>query len=191
MKQLIILLVLFGAILFLNKPEATTYTRSLEISKINGFPYNDTSYYFLFSIRNGKKYINPSIDTFNNVWYSIFLYEAEEPILYNYYLNHDLYRFSLIRSFEPPIFLTLHKQGRKVWLQIKKLNRAPEVFGNTEIILDTTAFPSLVETNRIYHPPKRNADIIINQKKIFAETQWNEFEKLLKKSKYWQMPPIK
>ncbi|WP_181163601.1 hypothetical protein [Pontibacter mangrovi] len=90
------------------------YHEDSAVSDSYGTPVDSLTNYFLFTIKFNDKNVSTGIDTFN--FYSIYLYALNEKVLSNYYLGHDQYRFLLLRSFDPPIAVTLHRKGSEVWL---------------------------------------------------------------------------
>lgn len=60
-------------------------------------------------------------------WISRYLYEFEEPVLYNYYLREDVIRLTFLRAFDKPIMIKLSRQGDSATLNIKRLNNQIDV----------------------------------------------------------------
>ena len=54
--------------------------------------------------------------------FSRYLYEFEEPVLYNYYLGDDIIRLTYLRAFDKPIMIKLSRQDDSTSLNIKILN---------------------------------------------------------------------
>lgn len=67
------------------------------------------TFYYPTLIKTDSRNIETGIDTFKLNWYSSALYCANEPVLYNYYQGHDIYRFLWLRSFHRPVVFSLHK----------------------------------------------------------------------------------
>lgn len=62
-------------------------------------------------------------DTFRYIqrleWFSYFFYKLKEPVLYNTYLDKDIYRLTYLGSFGPTLTISLIKDHRKLFLQTK------------------------------------------------------------------------
>ncbi len=192
-------------LLFASCSQTTTekdyYPKDTTVSKTNGTPRDSLSFYYPTTIQRDTQVFKTEIDTFMLNWFSSALYSAQEPILYNYYLGHDIYRFLWLRSFHRPIVFTLHKDGGKVWLTTKELDRQPNfiqiryvkfvpaiILSNGEI--DTT------ESNRNDELPvdsvsnaDRKATIVLNQTIQLSETEWKEFEKIIDDCSFWTSKP--
>lgn len=178
------------------------YPKDAAISGINGTPNDSLSFYYPTAIQRDTQLFNTAIDTFMLNWFSSVLYSAQEPILYNYYIGHDIYRFLWLRSFHRPVVFSLHKNADKVWLTTKELDRHPNfieihyvnftppvILPNGEI--DTT------ESNEDSELPvdsvskaDRKATIVLNETKQLSEKEWNEFEKLLNDYSFWSAKPL-
>lgn len=206
----IIIILLFG-ILFVScyrtKSEKDNYPKNKSISSVNGMPNDSLIFYFPTSIKLDTNIIKTGIDSFTLNWFSSALYSAKEPILYNYYLGHDIYRFLWLRSFHRPVVISIHKANNKIWLITKELNKQPnfmdfqpviktkikftppETFNNRE--LDTTELEETKEDKiEINTKPDRKADIILSQIKDLSENEWIEFENILNNCSFWTSKPF-
>jgi hypothetical protein len=65
-------------------------------------------------------------DTFMLSWFSSTLSVLNEPILYNFQGSETIYRFTWLRSFAPPVVITIKSDSGKNELIIKKLDGQPE-----------------------------------------------------------------
>lgn len=173
------------------------YPESASFSKPNGQPKDSASYFFPTELNFGDSVVKTGLDTFNLNWYSSQLFPTKEPILFNYYLGHDIYRFTWLRSFDNPVVLTINKKDDKVWLTVKKLDRHPQ-FMPTRVIADFVPpkFGEPYDTTKKMdldkypiEQPDRHANLEINETKSLTATEWNEFENLLTKTNYWTMSP--
>jgi hypothetical protein len=50
-------------------------------------------------------------------------FKLKEPILYNYFLNKEIYRLTIYLPFDMPIVIRIENDGRKIELISKKLNK--------------------------------------------------------------------
>lgn len=201
MKRLLSLItaILIGQLLWTCGENETQYIypENANFSKPNGDPIDSLSYFLPTELKYRDTLVKTGLDTFQLNWYSSQLFPTKEPILFNYYLGHDTYRFTWLRSFDNPVVLTINKKGDKVWLTVKRLDRHPQ-FMPTRIITDLVP-PKVGEpydtTEKIdfnkypIKQPDRRADLAINEIKSLSVTEWNEFENILAKTNYWTMTP--
>jgi len=115
----------------------------------------------IFSTEFGKENIKDSL-FYNGImesdqkWYSRYLYEFEEPVLYNYYLGHDIIRLTYLRAFDKPIMIKLSRQDDSASLNIKMLNNQidskilNDIFhGNYKTISDPKRLTELQENRNL------------------------------------------
>jgi len=175
---LLIIVTLLSENAFSQLDKPYKYPNDIVISNFKGEPINEKVFYFpqkmfIDSIdeylieqdKNGKtikesRHWNVGVDSIKMVWFSKVLYNAKEPVLYNYYLNKEIFRFTWIRSFHPEIIIRLEKIGDKVYITEKR-NKSID---NSEILpIDTT----------------RQVDLSL----------WNGFESILKRNNFINMSP--
>lgn len=118
-----------------------------------------------------------SIDTMSLMWYSFYLKTMKEPILYDQYLSKEIYRFSLFRSFDPPITITLEKQDDQFYLLTKMSNRLFR--------------PPFVRTFQDGHEIKDTSSIFlqINEKQKIEPQQYDKFRGLLDETNFSCISP--
>ncbi|MBN1186681.1 MAG: hypothetical protein JXB49_30670 [Bacteroidales bacterium] len=58
-----------------------------------------------------------------DLWFSRDLYKLREPILYNFYLGKDIFRFTLIRAFDPTISIRIEIYNKTANIYTRKLER--------------------------------------------------------------------
>lgn len=63
------------------------------------------------------------VDTSQLGWFSRDMYYLGEPILYNYPLKNEVIRFTLLRSFHPPLAIRLENEKGKYRIFMKELNK--------------------------------------------------------------------
>jgi hypothetical protein len=141
------------------------------------------------------------LDTFLLNWFSSALYAAEEPILHNYYLGHDIYRFLWLRSFHRPVVFSLHKNGDQVWMTTKMLDKQPNFMEMVYVHhdhpeIDTDGNIELAELDQpnglvidSISTADRKATIVLNETKQLSKREWEEFEQLLIDCSYWSLEP--
>lgn len=181
------------------------YPKNSNISDYKGKPKDSLTLYFPTVIQRDSQKINIEIDSSRLKWYTSALYMAKEPILYNYYLGHSIYRLLWLGSFDKPVILSLNKDGRKVWLNVKKLDRQPNYLNMRWKVLFTppevtdengkTFSPDLskweeLPIDSIYSKENRTAKIIYNQTKELTVKEWKEFETLLQACSFWTTHPF-
>ena len=200
-------LFLFIGLLFSGCIETNTehdnYPKDTITSNSYGEPKDSLTFYYPTSISRDSQAFKTNIDTFKLNWYSSALFCADEPILFNYYQGHDIYRFLWLRSFHRPMIFSLHKEADKVWLTTKELNKQPNFLDMTYVKfvpptilengeIDTTA-PTYGQEPPIDSVVKadRKANIILNQTKQLTIKEWTEFETLLNACSFWTTEPYK
>jgi hypothetical protein len=134
------------------------------------------------------------IDDFKENWFSSTLYCAQTPVLFNYYLGHDIYRFLWLRSFDHPIVFTLNKWGDKVWLTTKKLNKEPEfldvTYKNVKYKKSKNGKINFRKVVDSVVKADRKAEIIFTETRTLSIKEWDEFELLMKNCSFWDMIPV-
>ncbi|HEY9364306.1 MAG TPA: hypothetical protein VIQ00_13655 [Chitinophagaceae bacterium] len=173
------------------------YPKDSSLSNATGQPKDSLAYYYPTEIKTNRQVVKTNLDDFMENWFSSTLFCAQSPILFNYYLGHDIYRFLWLRSFDVPVIFTLNKSGDKVWLTTKKLNKQPEFLdvtykigkfkkpkkGKIKFRKPIKVVDSLVKADR-------KAEIIFTQTKQLSINEWNEFELLLKNCSFWDRLPF-
>jgi hypothetical protein len=169
------------------------YLKNPKISSIQGLPADSLTFYLPGSISHNTDSISTGINTFMLDWFSSALYAAKEPVLYNYYLGHDIYRFLWLRSFHRPVIISLHKNKDQVWLIAKVLNKQPDFLDEVALYVKFVAPDS---ANRDEHPKEiikkadRKATIVIDKEIPLTKKDWKEFEGLLNKCSFWKSQPF-
>lgn len=197
MKSVIYILLVFLFISCnLKQSKNDNYPKDAKVSDMNGKPKDSLSFYFPAVIKKDTALIKTKLDSSTNNWYSKTLYAAKEPILYNYYLGHDIYRFLWLRAFSRPVVISINKDEDKIWLAVKELNKQIDI---ADMLPQITFLPPASGLNG---KPKvkmsigqnikadRKANLILNQTIALSERDWVEFENLLKNCSFWTMEPI-
>ena len=138
------------------------YIRDLKISTTQGYPYDSDTPYLPSFIKRQNEVLATEIDVGTQKLFSSLLYAAQEPILYNYYLNYNIYRFLWIRSFHSKILLSLTKDDSRITLTTIKLEFSHS--GDGAIILS-------------------------DEMKQLTINDWEEFERLLENCSFWSIQP--
>ena len=201
--KIILLCILCAALLSCGqqqKAEPSNYTQDSTISDISGKPKDSLASYIPTTIRKDTQIVKLDIDKMSLDLFSIGLYYSKEPILYNYYLGHDIYRFSLFRGRQAPIYFILHKDGDKVWLTTKGLDRSPNLDPPAmKFVGDWKTGDWVQELKDEYGDTiiknakgtySRRANVIYNKTIPLTQKDWLEFETLLNESNYWNMEPF-
>lgn len=171
------------------------YPKDKSVSNVNGEPLDSTIFYFPSSIRRDTQVVKTEMEGLGLPWFSANLRLMKEPLLYNFYLGHDVYRFLWLRSFNLPLCFSLHKDGGKVWLSIKELDRHPKYMDQVW----SKFVPPPRDSTEKYVPPvidsivkvDRSANIILNETKDLSLDEWNTFEELIKQCDFWNMESTK
>ena len=146
---------------------ARSYSNSPEISDHFGKPKDSLTFYFPQSTDPDSGFLKT---------YSPILHSFGEPILYNYYLNKDVYRFLWLRSFDKPVVFILTKLNDQVTLTTKVLEKleVPDIekVGDTFIAVQAD----------------RKGDILYNKTKALTLKNWDAFEQLIQQASFWERP---
>jgi hypothetical protein len=141
------------------------------------------------------------IDSFGLKFYSSNYKCFKAPILYNYYLGSETYRFLWSRSFHRPVLITV-KKGKKIILNTKELERHPkyaiEIFPDGIIPTDPYEwgigyYGNDIEKVKKEFPgaaivkPKYDTKITLDSSIVLTKNQWDEFQLLLKECSFWTM----
>lgn len=182
--------------------ESGAYPNDARISNVHGMPDDSLTSFFPALIKRDGTWVRVPIDSFHVEWYSSALYAAREPILFNYYQGHDIYRFLWLRSFHKPMIFTLHRQFDKVFLVTKALDRQPNFFDVTYLnffltgssdSLHITAVGSGDSDRKQFSDSlikaDRKADLVFQQTKQLSMTEWVDFERLLNEAAFWDTVP--
>ena len=170
--------------LYLSKGEiskATTIKKSeyqppIETDSLN-IPLNLGVYYFPIEflidtintylyhtvLDNGFIYRRTDQAHYLNWWYSEQLFAFKEPLLYNGYFRHEIYRFTWLRSFDEPVVIRVENKDESIRLFVKMINN-----------------------NRIY----KAEEILINDTIVLSTFQWTELNEKLNKIDFWNIDPI-
>jgi hypothetical protein len=177
------------------------YPNNPKISNSQGIPADSLTYYFPDSIKIRDSLIKTGIGHYDQNWYAADLYSAKEPVLFNYYTGHNIYRFTWIRSFHLPVIISINRDNDSVWLSTKILDRQPTYmqikYSHTKFLHGENLFYSIkhnTKTKEIIDSivgPHRYAEFKINARKGVSLKEWDEFERILITSNYWDMTPVK
>lgn len=167
--------------------EKGNYAENPAVSDKQGHPHDSLTFYYPTTIKKDSLEVKIAIDTSLLNGYSCVLYNAKEPILFNYYQGHDMFRFLWLRSLNRPVVFTLNKKGRKVWLTTKMLNKHPRL----EDRAYGTFNPHSLNKYRIDSVVKadRKASIVMNTAKELSQKDWKDFTTLLDKCSFWNTEP--
>jgi len=193
-KQIIIL-ISFGFIFIqCNNDLNENYPNDPKSADINNEPIDSATFYFPFTIKKNDSIVKTNVDSFYLSWYSRSLNAAGEKILFNTYEGHDIYRFLWLRAFHPPVVFSLNKDGDKIWLQTKQLDRHPPLpYGGLIVFADLKG--NRDSTNYHEKDSMYRAESLIQPKIVSTETknlsinEWNKFEILIENCGFWSMSP--
>lgn len=87
----------------------------------------DAAKHYQIDPRIFKEDVQTHCDSFVLGWFSYILYKMDEPILYNYYLGGEIYRFTWIRSFHRPVVISIKKNKKALCISTKMLARQPDL----------------------------------------------------------------
>jgi len=146
---------------------------------------------------------------------SYMYFKLNEPILFNYFLNKDIYRLTIHRPFDVPIVIRVENDGKKIKLISKRLNKdiwypfyicgrdwsSPHYFpadvaelnedGEVAKVLDEKAYNELLHAYKHYDDSlaKVHNDpdykIIIDEETYLDKSVWDSITYLVEKSSFW------
>jgi len=158
--------------------KADNYPKDSLISGSRGEPRNSSVLYYPYVIKRNDTVKQINFDTMINEWHSYSLFKFKEPVLSNYYLGYDMYRFLWLRSFHRPIIITLSKKENVVTLTTKAFNEYAHYFELKRCMnCDTMGL--------------KDPKMILNETKELSLAEWENFEHLLTKCNFWSMQPYK
>jgi hypothetical protein len=182
------------------------YPRITEIQNENGLPKDSLAFYFSTFEPVDSTQIEFVKDTFWQTYLSTNLYAFKEPILFNNYLGHDIYRFLWLRSFHLPMIFSLSDSKGIVTLRTKKLDRQP-LYKDYGYSPDDPAKDSMYM--KLGYKIRKEIDTLDNGKTDaftvvkadrigyiihdstinLSETDWSRIKKLLEEIKFWSLTP--
>ncbi len=153
-------------------------------------------------IRKDTGLVYTGIDTSKTYWSLNIWKLLREPILYNFYLGYDCYRFIWARSFKRLIILTLIRQNSNVYLTCKTIQDNDSLIKNNykQELLDA------IRENREQYLQKEEWDngaleidsifklnniknVVYFKPRTLTLDEWNEFENILKAANFWNNLP--
>jgi hypothetical protein len=171
--------------------EKNNYKNDLTISDKEGKPNDSLTYYYPFYIKYDTLLTSTGRDSSSVDYYSCILYYAKEPVLYNFYQDHDIYRFLWLRSFHRPIVYALSKIKNQVLLTAKIMDKHPRLRDITYVSIpelrgsqkDEMQVDSVVKADR-------RIAILSTSTKQLTKKEWKEFEQLLDSCSFWTTKPF-
>lgn len=178
-----------------NPSRPDNYPKDTTISNENGEPKDSSTFYFPTAFKLNGEVAKSEIDTFLLQGYSSSLFAFNEPVLYNFYQGHDSYRFLWLRSFHRPVVISIHKDGSKIWLTTKVLDRQPGFIPYHQDKIVFVPPDNVIVADSIIHPKNlfntdRHASIVINETKVLSSVEWEKFDRILTKCKFWTMRSV-
>jgi hypothetical protein len=210
----IVLLLLFGNC-SQPQPSGWRYPENPAVSDTHGQPRDTTTLYFPAADSIPASYVLPEkraemfpvqqkfTCSFEFKYSSYCLVYFGAPLLSNYYLDADTYRFLWMRSFHRPVLLTLERTTTGATLRTQQLSKFPS-FDNYDLpdpdqpglsakdrdrILRMQAFTRAdTSWSRRVRLGKQRAFLLPETRANLSREQWNQFEKLLQQAQVWQLP---
>lgn len=208
-KYIVLLILCFGCKNTTTDHGGNGYLKDSTLTDFYGLLIDSSIYYLPTKYYNDSIWQDSKIDSFCLKWFSSNYSCFKSPILYNYYLGYENYRFLWIRNFHKPVLITIRKKN-KIEINTKFLNGHPDFFVkvylpkiNNQKPDDTIFATDFFTTLDIEDAKKRypNADSILpprNDIKIDFDTtyylsnrQWNYFIKYIDSCNFWKMNPYK
>lgn len=101
-----------------------------------------------FKIKDSISYSSPN--TYMNEWFSFDLFKLSEPILSNFYLDKETYRFTLISSIYPTFTIRIEINNKTAKIYTKELERLIEsgLINKSDTIYPDNNIPLSTNTER-------------------------------------------
>ncbi|GMT49088.1 MAG: hypothetical protein IEMM0008_0627 [bacterium] len=120
------------------------------------------------------------LDRFTDEWYSEVLSRLDEPILYTITdKNIEIYRLTLIPSFDPAISIRVYQSRKDRSIIVKKLDSVVE--SSSDIIYHDK------HGKVIIFPPKPVSKLKYKAKRQLIKKEWQNILKHVKKSSFWHL----
>jgi hypothetical protein len=144
------------------------YLNDRKISNEEGIPVDSLQHYLPDStFENSFAFDKGTAANLQN-WFSAALYNMQEPLLYNFFLGFESYRFDWIRSFHRPVVISINKKDSRIWLSTRRLNRRPSFVGWR-----------VDQGLPLYLDYDQTTELSIKD--------WNYFKQLLQTAKFWKI----
>jgi len=138
-------------------------------------PVCDTVHYFPKNVLASFFYVDGEKKVFgdDDSEYSQLLFKMDEPVLCNKYLNKDIYRLTILRSFRPNIILRLEKSNDTVYL----IEKDHIEYISNRIIYENNVRKNILDSVKYHH-----------YKTISSIEIWDKLEDILKQINYQSLP---
>jgi len=173
--------------------DLTRYPKDTTISTEDGSPKDSLAFYYPNKFIGDTTLNQDTLDDFYQNWFSSSMYAFKEPILYNYYLGHDIYRFLWLRSFDRPIVIVLNRDKNNVWLNAKILDRKPRFMDQIvlkELPIKGKELKVELVTDSVIKGD-RKAEIVFRIRLNLTMKEWNKVDILIKAADFWTIPSTK
>lgn len=179
------------------------YSKDSTISAIDGH-LNKSSNQCLPTLikRNGIIDTTGIDSSFDQFIISTYLRVANEPVLFNFYLGHEIYRLIWLPTFDRPVIISIHKKGNDVWIESRIFSKhapCPPPSTHIEFVapkLDIQEEEVANIENSVDSTNKFRFDNEIPKIKLFIKRklslkEWSNLEKLLDDYGFYQAKPFK
>lgn len=179
------------------------YPQDRSIANEKGILNDSLGFYFASSDFIDSSQYEFLLDSFWQDQLSANLYALKEPVLFNDYLNKELYRFLWLPSFNKPLVISIGKEGGNYFLNAKRLDQHPlirDIIYSVDRKMDSIYLAkgySIVKDSfmrerggkGLYSVIKadRRAKLIQNQTKVLTVEQWEGFMRLFDQLPFWKM----
>jgi hypothetical protein len=174
------------------------YLKDSTFTNFDGLLLDSNKYSFPIKYFNDSIWIETKIDSFRMNVYSLYLNSFKAPILYNYYLGYDNFRFLWIRSFHHAVLITL-KKGEKISLNTKILKTKPFIWtviynplgkDKGETIMTGQDLNSAKKEYPLADSivlPNHKIKIALDTTCLLTKRQWKRFIELVDSCDFWKM----
>jgi len=153
------------------------------ISKDDGEPIDSNTFYFPLDVFiDSCKFDNWKVesDTFSVSRFSKVLFNMNEPVLYNKYLNKEIYQLTLLRSFDSDIVIRLEKSNDSIFFFEKTYFQFESCITDSEKVEDGVNIVYLHDVTDSVHVNKSS--------KLLSIELWDKFEKIVNENNFQLMP---
>jgi hypothetical protein len=161
------------------------YEKDSKISNNIGEPVDSSTFYFPFNILPDSLKTDKwetYLDSAHIKYFSEVLFKVREPVLTNNYLGKEIYRVTLLRSFDPDIVV-----------RIEKSNDGISLFEKTYFQYRRSVEDSVIQSKDSM-PPVHCIHTVIDSTKItqsakkISKKDWIRFEEMTRNKKFESMP---
>ena len=160
-----------------------TYPNDIRLSNSFGTPLDSSSYYFPFKIGN----VLTGADTLTNRVYSSIMNSMKEPILYNYYLDADIFRLIVIESWKPVKIIKFQKNNNDILVMVKVINAKDNNFFPMADTLYINENGTIEKRKKFNANNKGKGNVTFDSKTLRISNGWEDMIMKIKTNHFWEI----